>query len=53
MLFRSQTDQEIVSGTTDFHIDGTDIIVHDKINSGTMDLIDADVIGVYYQLDAQ
>ena len=50
VYYFSQTNQEIAIGTTDFHIGGTDIFVHDIANSGTMNLVDADVIGVYYQL---
>lgn len=52
VYYYSQTNQETAVGITDFHIDGTDVIVHNKVNNGTMDLIDADTIGVYYQLSA-
>ena len=52
VYYLSQTDQTISSGITDFHISGINVVIHDTSNGGTIDLIDGDSIGVYYQLDA-
>ena len=52
VYYLSQTDQTVSSGITDFHISGINVVVHNTGNDGTIDLIDGDSIGVYYQLDA-
>ena len=47
VYYLSNTNQTTVS--EDFHISGGDVIFHDTNNGGTLDLIDDDSIGIYYQ----
>tara|TARA_Y100000034_G_C6736175_1_gene326441 strand:- start:217 stop:351 length:135 start_codon:yes stop_codon:yes gene_type:complete len=38
-----------ISVNSDFHIEGTDVIIHNLSNGGTISLLDEDDIGIYYQ----
>lgn len=49
--YLSNTDQTSMSNNPDFHFSGTEVIVRDLANNGTINIIDGDVIGIYYQLE--
>lgn len=51
VYYHSNTDQSIISGGIDFHIVDNSVIIHNLANNGTIDIIDGDAIGIYYQLE--
>lgn len=50
VYYLSNTDQTSSAGTTDFHISGLSVIVHDNSNGGSIDIESADSVGIYYAL---
>jgi len=49
MYYLSHTDQSDSTGATDFHLEDRSIIVHDIENGGTINLLETDSIGIYFQ----
>lgn len=49
VYYLSNSNQMDISVNSDFHIEGTDVIIHNLSNGGTISLLDEDDIGIYYQ----
>lgn len=49
VYYISNTDQTSPDGTTDFHLEGRYVIIHDPDNGGSIVLQSSDSVGVYFQ----
>jgi len=49
VYYLSHTNQTTITAPTDFHIGDDFIVIHNTSNGGSINLVESDLIGVYFQ----